>query len=424
MKTNNSFNHNNDLLLNLRFISDLIRIDFSGNLFDYSQSLNWPLIVRYLTDNRLAGLAYSKLLPYLDVIPEKYMRQLEQQFVANEFANVLLLQEAGRIFSSLKESGIDPIALKGIYLLEEIYQIGTRKLGDIDILIHGSEVEKAITVFENLGYRIPSQINHSKGCIDLYLTQGKHVIPVDLNWKFLHRSKFNVNNILSVDYVKKKCERTYISNVEVLVLDRIDQIIHIASHVVLHHELKFLPGLVDVYLLLTKSVNSIWKELECRSINYGLFRSVLTTIGVLNELFKLPVPEPLLNKWRALRGHLCKGPEVVFLDRAWIFGAENRAEVKSKRGGIRRNITRFYWRQTLCDSIVERASNLIDYLKPNDERIQKTYRVRSRLMITLFRLLHIPLFLMSSIIMLPFYLTLRPLYGLYLSSKIEARRII
>lgn len=388
------------------------------------KSLNWSFIIRTLTDNRLAGLAYWHISSsHSPAWPKEFLKKLEEQFFLNQFINVMLLQEAGRIFSVLKENDIEAVALKGITLIEEFYPVGARKLGDIDIFIPPEQAEVTISTLEGIGYECRIPLDLSKGYAELYLARGNLKVPVDLSWKFLHRTKFENTKILSFDEVSKRCPKINISNVEVKVLDRIDQIIHTASHVALHHELNFLPGLTDVCMFLSRDKDLDWKELEDRALKAGLSRTVTTVIGVINDLFGVPIPEDFFIRWKKLRHSLLKGPECIFLDRFWILGAEIDAEVKAVKGGLKRNIARFFWNQVLPDSYSNRFSVIVDYLWPSEERIKKTYRARNRLIILFYQILHIPLILSFSIVALPLFLVLRPTYALYLRHKIGTRMV-
>jgi hypothetical protein len=66
----------------------------------------------------------------------------------------LLLYDAfPKITEALRNKGIQPVALKGIYLAEHLYpKIGLRQFSDIDLLFRIEDAEKALEVFTRLGF--------------------------------------------------------------------------------------------------------------------------------------------------------------------------------------------------------------------------------------------------------------------------------
>lgn len=387
-------------------------------------TINWTFVVRTLIDNRLAGLAYSRLSSHSpDSWPKESINQLEQHFVVNQFSNILLLQEANHVFSALKNAGIRLIALKGIGLIEDAYDLGARKLGDIDILVHPGEAQRAIMILKNIGYTAKNAYIPSKGCVDMFHPVGKQSVQIDLSWKFLHRCKFRVPSVLYIEEIFRRCRKKKISNAEVLVLDEIDQIIHIASHVVLHHELNFLPGLVDIYMIATKTQDLNWKEIERRAEQYGLLRTTIIALGVLYELFDFNIPDQIQELWNKLQASLYRGPESVFLDRFWILGAEKEAIIHVKHGGIKRNLAWFFWNHTLSDSFSDRIAIIIDSLWPSDERVKKSYGARNPFIILFFRIFHFPLFLLFLCIVMSVFFCLRPIFSLFFRRKMGNRLV-
>lgn len=378
-------------------------------------ALDWDFILRTLLDNRLAGLAYWRLSSVKSHgWPPSVMQQIEPHFVTNQFANMLLLQEAGRVFTALHNADVQAIALKGISLIDTVYNIGARKLGDIDLLLAPAQAEQAIATLTALGYAPKTPYHPGMDHLDLVRPMGKQSIPIDLSWKFLHRSKFQETAVSRIEAVLQRCPTKRISGADVLVLDPIDQVMHIATHGVLHHDLNFLPGLVDIAALLLRTPDFDWAALERRASQCGLWRSTLVALGVLADFFDVLLPPPVNASWQDLRRTLLRGPEAMFLDRLWVFGAEQDAALKIKHGGLKRNLARFFWNQTLSDSVRDRLAGLFDHLWPTEERIRKTYGVNQKTLVWLMRLLHFPILFMLMCLFYPLLLLLRPLFGFVL----------
>jgi len=402
-------------------IFSLAQIDRSLKPGRNMEGMDWPFIVRTLIDNRLAGLAYWRFLSFPDFCPKEHLDNLKEQYLVNQFINIMLLQEAERIFATLQGTGIESIALKGITLLEDVFPLGARKLGDIDLMVRPEQAQESVRVLQNLGYQIGIPFRFDKGYADLHLKKGAQTVPVDLSWKFLHRTWLGGRQSSSFDALMQRVIRKKVSGAEILILHPVDQIVHTAAHAALHHELNFMPGLVDIYALITKDNGFDWRDLERTAERYGLLRSVTTVLGIMKQAFDIQLPEQVLRRWRRLYRSLSSGPEAVFLNRYWILGADEEAEVRVKKGGLKRNIARFFWRLKLCDSWAEKVTGLFREIWPSEERIEKTYRPSGKMRAFLFRLVHAPLFSLIILIGLLVVYVIAPFFYLLASYKDGSR---
>jgi hypothetical protein len=69
--------------------------------------------------------------------------------------NTLLYQELTSILNAFQQAGIPLVVLKGAALAITVYDdIGLRPMGDLDLLVQPSHLERAISLFKHLGYQI------------------------------------------------------------------------------------------------------------------------------------------------------------------------------------------------------------------------------------------------------------------------------
>lgn len=405
MKLNNKKKYLNECEL----IARIMAIDYPLHLFKGEIS-DWEFVRRTLLDSRLAGFAYWRFVSQeVTLCPSYILSELEQHYQINQFSNILLLQEAGKAIRSLNENSVYPIALKGIALLDKIFCIGARKLGDIDLLVSPDQALIAVKVLEGIGYVKKTELDLSDGCCDLHLQCGNMAVPIDLSWKLIHRTKRSTKHILNVDAVRLRCKKSNIANEEVLVLDVVDQVLHSAVHIVLHHDLQFPPGLVDLYAILYQEKNFDWKELEIRARKSGFFKSVTVAMGILYELFGFPVGGCFLSEWDKIKKQFNYGPHRGLLNKIWVLGATKDHYIKLKGGGLIRNITRFYFVNSLYDNFIDKITSYISLLIPDDELIDKAYNVKHSVLKWIFKALHIPAIFIGLIV---FSVILSPLVHL------------
>lgn len=355
------------------------------------EDLNWEFLTQTLLDNGLGGYAWWRFRACGKRIPDGSERILYQDYQINQFRNMMLLEETGRILSRFNEVGIEVIPLKGIPLLEHVYPLGTRQLSDIDLLVDPDEAFNALRVLEEMGFKTKHPFSLQEHVIDMYKPRGAHWVPVDLSWKFLHRGRDG--SLPSISNLKAKCTYRSVAGVNVRVLGLEIQITYIAGHVVLHHDLNFPKGMTDICALLACSAEPDWSELEKSSKAYDLFPAVAMVMGILNTRLGFPAGGNFPAQWRKMKNGMCRGFEVLLLENFWLCGAAAYSKLKAIHGGAELNLVRFLFKQRLKDSLRKRVWDFIAMAFPTAERIKKMYNPRNNFLTFICGVIHLPLFL-------------------------------
>ena len=384
--------------------------------------LNWNFVLRVLLDNRMSGLAHWRLNKAGVVIPE--LAELEAHYRSNQFRNTIFLDEAARILRAFSQADVPVLPTKGILWIDSACPVGARKMGDIDLLVPRGHHQRAIEVMQTIGY-VTGHKSHAselgqKDSVDLFLVKGTHCVPVDVSRRFLHKADDHGTN-MSLEAVFQRAHARTLAGVETKELDVIDQLIHTAAHVVLHHELRFLPGIVDVCALIQRSPGFDWTALEQRAKECGMWRPTLCALGLAQELYELSLADHIESQWRTLRKRIERGPEVQFLDRLWILGDAQAAIMKEKGGGWRRSLALFFLRLDLADYAAQRLQRLTRLFWPDRTRMFKTYRVKHPVAVWALRFIHVPVLLIALIVGLPLLWAIRPLIGARIRTKLGNR---
>ena len=119
--------------------------------------LGWEDLLTVSRQHGVESLVYSKLkrLSREVTIPTGIQATLRQVFLSATRRNMLVLHQAGTLLNAIKAAEIDVIGLKGIYLVENIYQaIGHRSFCDVDMLVRNGDLQLAIECLEALGYQL------------------------------------------------------------------------------------------------------------------------------------------------------------------------------------------------------------------------------------------------------------------------------
>jgi hypothetical protein len=355
------------------------------------EGLNWAFLTQTLLDNGLGGYAWWRFRECGKLIPDESERILYQDYLVNQFRNMMLLEETGCILSRFNEVGIEVIPLKGIPLLEHVFPLGARQLSDIDLLVDPDEASNALRVLEEMGFKSRHLFSLQEYVIDMYKQRGIHWVPVDLSWKLIRRGM--ERSLPSISSLKEKCTNKSVAGINVQVLDLEMQITYISGHVALHHDLNFPKGMTDICALLAYSVEPDWNDLENSSKAYDLFPVVAAVMGILNTRLGLPTGGNFPTQWRKMKRGMCRGFDVLLLDNFWLCGAAAYSKLKAIHGGAELNLVRFLFKQRLKDSLRKRMWSFITMAFPTAERIKKMYNPRYNFLTFICGVIHMPLFL-------------------------------
>lgn len=119
-----------------------------------STSVPWPLVVE-AADSHLVAPALGWCLRDDERIPVDARMCFETLLDLNRRRNNLMLQALDGAAGALNAAGISPMVLKGAAaLVEDLYpDQGMRIVGDLDLLLRDSEIERAVAALEQAGFR-------------------------------------------------------------------------------------------------------------------------------------------------------------------------------------------------------------------------------------------------------------------------------
>ncbi|MBT9164590.1 MAG: hypothetical protein DDT23_00592 [candidate division WS2 bacterium] len=278
-------------------------------------TLNWIEILGYLCYHRVAGLAYEAInavdVRKLDfpVFFTLYMIH-QSQNIRTEFQ-----KEYVKIISStLCETNIEHVFLKGLVLSSTIYPVGTRAFNDIDILVSKKSIQSVKKVLYELGF-LQGKYDYKKDTIDEFdqdtitqsiNTRGEMAPFVKIvNEKTIKTIDVDVNFSLdwkpdgsdeAVDYFLNERVLTPVdNNFSIYSLKEEHLFIHLCSHfykdsalvdLVKKRKVLDLYKFVDIYTFIQTYFEGISPEkIFDDSVRYGFDRHVFFTLNYIIKVF-------------------------------------------------------------------------------------------------------------------------------------------
>jgi hypothetical protein len=196
----------------------------------------------------------------------------------------------GEVCRAFGEAGIAAILLKGMAIKNCYPDPELRTMGDVDILVHEEDMEKASEVLLLMGYKIIDSTNtrHVEFA-------GRNTVPIELH-RLLSDYEFIKNNELFHQELWEDLLEISLGNSKANILSWDMQILHMCIHMATHliykgFGLRQLCDFVVVYQ--AKKAVIDWKGVLRKSEEYGIKQFLLAVFQVCSLLFRIDVPEAL-----------------------------------------------------------------------------------------------------------------------------------
>ncbi len=256
----------------------------------------WEILIGFARQHDVMSLLYARLMSPGNQVaaPQEILEVLHQAHLRNAAANTIFLSEAGYIFDTLKQAGVDAIGLKGLYLIEHEYaNIGLRSMSDMDILIRKRDIPEALAVHNTLGYQPSTYFRLEDDNKDI-----KHVPPLikdknlylELHWTLLEQNEpFDID----IEGLWERAVPAKIAGVDTLALSLEDLILHLCIHLTYQHHLQLgLRGLYDIALVIQHHAEKVnWQALAERAQAWRAERVVGLTFCLLKNFFNMEISQ-------------------------------------------------------------------------------------------------------------------------------------
>jgi hypothetical protein len=227
-----------------------------------------------------------------DQVPAEALTALKQGYQANLRKALLLSREFVSLIDRLSQAGLEFIPYKGLALAETLYgDIALRQSGDIDLLVHATDLPRVRKAVAELGYR-PHQL-FSAAEEEAYLRSGyesafdgpagKNLLEVQ--WAIQPRF-YAVS--LEMEGLFRRAVKATVVGVEVKTLCIEDLFVVLALHAAKHvwGKLIWLCDLARIAGIPALG----WKRIGEQARELGIVRMLWVTLLLAQNLLHAPVP--------------------------------------------------------------------------------------------------------------------------------------
>lgn len=117
---------------------------------------DWEPIVDLARHQNLVPLLCHRIqkLGLSDVVPAEILSTLHSQYLRSAARGMRIIHQFETLLSTLNSSHLPVIPLKGIYMVQMVYQNpALRPMGDLDILIKSQDSDQVVEIIRSMGYQ-------------------------------------------------------------------------------------------------------------------------------------------------------------------------------------------------------------------------------------------------------------------------------
>jgi hypothetical protein len=269
---------------------------------------DWDSFCNIVIDRGFAPLFYDKLslLPAASFIPSNIQVKLHQSFYKTLSRSMLLYDAFRVILEAFNRSGVEVIALKGVYLSEFLYEnIGLRQFSDIDLLVKPQEGKRCLELLAELGYKpFDSKESDFIKSVRNDIVHFDPMILGDISIEIhikLHRSDESFH--IDPAALWKKAIPVIINKTPVYVLNDEDMLIHLCIHLDIHFRdgrIQF-TSFLDITNFLTEKAEQLdWNVLNERCREFNCENEVFLYLVIAHEFMFAPLPVEIYDKYASI----------------------------------------------------------------------------------------------------------------------------
>ncbi len=270
--------------------------------FLQNKKIDWSRFKDILSYHRLAPFAYLSFKEHISFLPEDLSRILKATYY-HCVAHISRLQRKFLwLQGAFRERNVLLLPIKGIALLDDLYlNYPARSSADMDILVKEEDLDKAVKILEDLGYR-----KNLEGFKESYWRKKQYHFVfqekepkgfspiIELHWDLDYRRYRR--QLLPECF--KRLREGLMQNSQVKLLSPEDTFIALALHQRRFGAALSLRDVCDMAILLNKYVSGFDWDYVLREIKKArICSTIFFAISQIRLFFKISIPE---NVWRGL----------------------------------------------------------------------------------------------------------------------------
>jgi hypothetical protein len=255
----------------------------------------WSTIIDQAQKEHITPLMYRALRDAKNIPPE-IIQLFYKDYLWWARRNMLTFHDLGKLLQVLVENDIPVILLKGVALADDLYgNVALRPLSDMDVLAHLEDRRCLIELLEPLNYKLKDIEVHDATTFEyeneiVLVKAGEPKSYLDLHWSLLDSMYYQ--HAVDLDWFWQTAVPANVDGIKTKILGPEAQLLHLCSHLMIHHKNEGLLWFNDIALFLQRYQTKLnWKILLERAVQYELVWPLQNTILTVVNEWGVDVPQ-------------------------------------------------------------------------------------------------------------------------------------
>ncbi|MBI5302883.1 MAG: nucleotidyltransferase family protein [Chloroflexi bacterium] len=257
----------------------------------------WRALVQHAQRENMSALLYAALTRtgHLAQLPADLAKTLRLTYLRANVAHwrtIALTQELLEWFDAAQ---IPVVLLKGAALSVTLYTDGAlRQIGDLDLLIHDEDKTRVAALLHAHGFTplldLTTGFREGLGSEQTYTRRGKHALTVDAHWHIINVPSYAQRT--SVAWFWERTLTTSFGARAATVLNWDAQLLHLAEHFVLHHQMRGTRWECDLALVLAAHGNELhWDAILAAARQFRIAPALAAALTQVASVWGVAVPD-------------------------------------------------------------------------------------------------------------------------------------
>ncbi len=248
----------------------------------------------------LLPLLYSRFEDWPALSGNGLGAAVARECLLNTARNLALAAELLALLEQFGAAGIPALPFKGVALAAAVYgNVGLRPAGDLDILIHQRDLDRASAILTARGYSLATEMRpdgtpvEEDLCEHQFLQKGPAAIVVELRWR-LSPSRFRRD--LGMDVLWPARRSATLLGKTVPQIGPEETLVLLCMHGTKHEWLR-LFWVADIVQLLDATPDLDWHRAHRIAKRFGLWRALGLGVLLSHRMAGAAVPGPVLRRF-------------------------------------------------------------------------------------------------------------------------------
>lgn len=268
-----------------------------------SKIQSWENLLEVARRHGVVSMLYSRLAANQESVPSDALALVRRAYERNALHCMTNAEELLRILKEFDGGGIRALPFKGVVLGASAYgDITARNAGDLDLLIHYNDLQRATAMLTQRGYELKSEALLDgtpavQDYFEFHFERASDGMVVELRWRLeLMQPRFHHD--LGMDWACPRRRTVMLAGAEVPNLDPVSSLLMLCMHGSKHFWSR-LAWICDVAKLLESEPALDWDSAQREAKRVGLWRCLALGVMLARRVAGARVPLDVLHRFES-----------------------------------------------------------------------------------------------------------------------------